>query len=160
MKLPHVDVYREPFIVPLGHLAMQAARAENELIALCARTSNPPISDADAAHALRNWGAPAKAFALSRLDLISDAAQRDRALDAFHRYDALRDARHRAIHDAVEVGIEGDGPLYSVVPLSIQHKRTDRATTVRTLTKITPEAIADLACEYYEVQQDFGSIAT
>src|SRR5438132_135150 len=34
MKLPPVDVFRAPFIEPLGHLVMQAAYAEDALIEL------------------------------------------------------------------------------------------------------------------------------
>lgn len=160
MRIPPVDEYRLPFIVPLGHLAMQAARADNELIALCARTSQPELPTTEVAHNLRNWSSEAKAFTRARIDLIRDQSQRERAIDALQRYESLRKARHRAIHDAVELGIEGDGPLYTVVPIAIQYERQDRVRTAEKFNPVTPEMIADLAYEFYEVQQDLGSIAT
>lgn len=156
LRLPPVDVYRAPFIQPIGHLAMQAALAEDALIGMCAEI---PASFAEeqmnygaAAHELRNWGGPAESFIASRLALLADEL-RAQAEDAVSRYAKLRLQRHRAVHDAVTVGIFGSAEYYYVEPLAVAYIREGKS-TVQSVTKVTPEAIAELACELYEVQQD------
>lgn len=161
MRLPPVDVYRAPFIEPIGHLAMQAAHAEDALITLCAsipsEDSPDQISPGDAAHRLRHWNDEVRVFIEKRLSLIGDPDLRKQAEDAIERYASLRISRHRAIHDAVEVGIYETGEAVVVHPLSVEYRR-EKISTSKRLNPITPEMIADLACQMYDVQQDLKAV--
>lgn len=161
MRFPPVDVYRAPFIEPIGHLAMQSAHAEDALITLCANIpfegSPDQMSEGDAAHRLRHWNEDACAFIRNRLSLICDTDLRKRAEDVVERYASLRMKRHRAIHDAVEVGIHETGDAVVVHALSKEYRR-EKITTSMRLNSITPEMIADLACQIYDVQQDLKAV--
>lgn len=162
MILPPVDQYRAPFVEPIGHLAMQAAYADDNLISLCARIpfdgSEHQLPPQEVAHKLRNWSPEAKEFIRQRLDQIIDQDLRDRAIDAVDRLSALRDKRHRAVHDAIAIGIFGTDGEYEAKPLSVEYRREAGSTSV-VLTQITPERIATLACEMYEVQKDLEFIS-
>jgi len=162
MQLPPVDVYRAPFVEPIGHLAMQAAYADKELFELVSESSQGSedlkVSSDEAAHCLRIWDDKAKAFAAARVDLITDLHQRNAAHEALNRYGRLKEQRHRTIHDSVEVGIFGtDETGYFTKPLHLEHRKVGRRTE-SWLHKITPEQIAALACEVYELQKDLGAI--
>ncbi|MDX1127433.1 hypothetical protein GOL24_24555 [Sinorhizobium medicae] len=161
MRLPPVDVYRAPFIAPIGHLAMQSAHAEDALITLCASIpfegSPDQVSQGDAAHRLRHWNDEARAFIANRVSSIGDPDLRKQAEDAIERYASLRVSRHRAIHDAVEVGIHEAGDAVVVHALSVEYRREKISTSVR-VNSITPEMIADLACEMYDVHQDLKAV--
>jgi hypothetical protein len=162
MELPPTDIFREPFVIPLGHLTMQAAYAEKHLISLCAGAPGEgkpaEMSEEEAAHALRNWDQSGKAFALERANLIAKPHLRDSAIEAIDRYDALRLARHRAIHDAISIGIFEEGEKnYAVRPLAVEYRRTGKATTTH-IREITPEAVADLAMQLNDVQKTFEFI--
>src|SRR5690606_12980713 len=100
------------------------------------------------------WNGEAQAFLANRVALIPDPHWQDRARDAVRRYGELREKRHRAIHDAVSVGIfpSGDG-LYEARPLGVQYRREKTVTTVM-LNHVTPAGIALLAWEFYELQRD------
>lgn len=144
MRLPPVDVYRAPFIEPLGHLVMNAAHAENSLIELCALV-NGDGQDADgrraayevAAAKLRNWGAPAQTFVAETLNRIVDADLRTAAIDALAQLEASREDRHRAVHDAVDVGLyEEDGEKWSVAPLRTRYHKSGE----REITPVTPRS--------------------
>jgi hypothetical protein len=161
LRLPPVDEYRAPFVQPIGHLAMQAAHAEDELVTMCAcipknRAPGQMTRDA-AAHRLRNWP-DAIQFIHERVSLIAEPGVRANAEDAVARYIALRDRRHRAIHDAVSIGIFGKGDDYQVVPLGIEYRRNDRQSTTMLQYRITPELLADLACQMYDVQKDLNAV--
>ncbi|MCJ9752152.1 hypothetical protein MOV61_15645 [Neorhizobium sp. BETTINA12A] len=161
LRLPNVDEFRQPFIEPLGHLAMQAAYADNELIELCSQIpsegSPHQMRLEDVAQKLRNWDKKAEAFVRLRIHMIADAGLRDQALDALTRFETLRTQRHRAIHDAIEVGISGSGDMYDVSALAVEYRRGKQSTTV-SLNAVTPEVIADLACQLYDLQRDINSV--
>lgn len=163
MIFPPVDQYRMPFVEPIGHLTMQAAYAESELITLCATIpydgSPHQMSPSDAARHLRNWNEATRMFVENRLLLVTDKHWQDQARDAFERYCALRVLRHRTVHDAIEVGIfggHGDQPA-TVHALGVQYKY-DKSATAVLLNRVTPEVVAQLACEMFEVQQDLNTI--
>lgn len=151
LRLPPVDKYRLPFIEPLGHLVLNAARADNALINLVAAVSN--TSPSAVAHTLRNWGPETRAWVLQAINRVDDAdddlADQAKALVAtFHE---LRERRHRAVHDAVEVGIFG-GPEggYEVRPLHEGYVRSGKTTAYR-LEPVTPKALAALAYELHDL---------
>lgn len=156
LKLPPVDVYRAPFVEPIGHLAMQAAYAEEQLAALCAaipfKGSNQQMTEEEAAHQLRNWGSRAEAFVTARLNLL-DPETRALVAEPIARYIALRDRRHRVIHDAVTLGLWGEGKETYVQPLGSEFRRDGQQTT-RILNPITPEDVADLACQMHDAYKD------
>jgi hypothetical protein len=162
MKLPPVDKYRSRFIEPIGHLAMQSAHAEDELISLCSRIpfdgSPSQLSREDTAQKLRNWNDSTRQFVDERLSLIPSDQLRDQAYDAVCRYQELRSLRHRAVHDAISLGIfdAGDGSFVAQA-LSVEYRREKQETSVY-LNPITPEEIADLAYRMYEVQKDLNAV--
>ncbi|MBZ9603946.1 hypothetical protein [Phyllobacterium chamaecytisi] len=161
MKFPPVDIYRAPFIGPIGHLAMQSAHAEDELISLCSRIpfdgSPDQLPPGDTAHKLRNWSGSTIQFIEQRLSLIPELHLRNQARDAVSRYVELRNARHRAVHDALALGILQADDGYITQALSVEYRRNKQATSVY-LNVVTPEEIADLACQMYDVQKDLNMI--
>lgn len=162
MKLPPVDVYRQPFVVPMGHLAMQAAYADLELIGLCAiapfEGSDLQMKGTEVAARLRNWGPGTKEFVTERLTLIPDDNLRGQAMDAFGRFQHLRDQRHRIVHDAIEVGIFEEAGSYEVAALHVQYIKSGKGRSERRLVRVSPDAIASLACEYYELHKDLETV--
>ncbi|TKT78411.1 hypothetical protein [Aquamicrobium sp. LC103] len=163
MRLPYVDQYRAPFVEPIGHLAMQAAYADNNLFALIAECSKADLAFTvtidTAAHELRVWNEDAKSFASQRIALIVDPGLRNEALDALSRYGSLKTKRHRAIHDAVDVAIFGNDEVgYAPKPIQIEYRKVSKTTTESWENKITPEMIASLACEMHELQKDIDHI--
>lgn len=162
MKLPPVDQFREPFVVPLGHLTMQAAYADEQLASLCAATCaecNDRLSAEAAAHRLRNWDDAAKQFARDCLRAIKPPEFRDRALAALDDYETLRTLRHRAIHDALSVGLFGDADTgYEARALAVEYRRSGRETKLQ-LRVTTPDDMAHVACRLHEVQKTFEFIA-
>lgn len=166
MRLPPVDVYRAPFVEPIGHVTMQAAYAEEELINLCSVVPHDgsPLQLAVevVAKRLRNFTASAEEFINERLSLIAEDHVKAEALDAVSRFLQLRTGRHRAVHDAVTIGIfEAEGDKYVVQPLGVEYRTAsdDKSKAEQLLYTITPEQVAELACELHEVQKDFSSIA-
>lgn len=163
MIYPPLDMYRIPFAEPIGHLTMQAAYAESQLITLCATVpydgSPLQLSPGDTARQLRNWSDTTRSFVEQRLNLIEDGHWRSLAKQALHRYSALREQRHRAVHDAVEVGIFGghDGQPVTVLPIGVQYKH-DKGSSAVHINAVSPEWIAELACELYDLQQDLSQI--
>lgn len=161
MRLPNVDQFREPFVLPIGHLAMQAAYAEAQLIGLCSTTSLPEAEPIGAVtKKLRNWTESAKRYAVRRALLIRDEGIRHAAIEAIGRYDDLREQRHRAIHDAIDVGLEGEEDSgYAVVPLGVQNAPSTRHEVGGPrLYQLTAEKLAELACELEDVQKTFAMI--
>lgn len=156
MELPQVDEFRKPFVEPLGHLTMQAAYAELRLIELCASPALPEAPTIGVAgHKIRNWGEKARKFVQKRIEHIQDEGIRNSAFDAVGRYDQTRQQRHRAIHDAIDVGIDGnadDG--YAIVLLGTQTIAKSHNQIGGTLYRdISVEPVAALACELEDIQK-------
>lgn len=161
MNLPPVDVYRRPFVEPLGHVVLNSALADNWLLELCAVINGKSLDTArsayeEAAVVLRNWDARARAFVEETLSKIADAEVQRDAKDAVARFDAAREDRHRAVHDAVDVGIfeEGDGG-YRAAALRTRYLKTGH----RELVEIAPEDVATLAYRFYDIAKDLEAIA-
>jgi len=161
MKLPSVDQFREPFVAPIGHLAMQAAYADEQLALLCAAVSEEgedPMSPEAAAHKMRNWDDNSKRFASDLLSGIDQPEIRASALAALQEYGDLRELRHRAIHDSISVGLYGDSETgYEARPLAVEFRR-GRKTTTQHLRETTPDHVAAVACRLEEVQKTFEFI--
>jgi hypothetical protein len=153
MRLPPLDTYRLPLVEPIGHLAMQAAYLDNDLIEFISmllpfgRDTTPD----QVAHEMRNWNA-------TFLDKAIDDAIGNPALavdlHAFvKRVGDLREERHRMIHDAMEVGIDQTpGGGYGGVLLREGYVRKDKKTTHRVLEYVTPEQVAALAYQFYDAR--------
>lgn len=155
LRLPPADVYRAPFVEPIGHLAMQAAQADQAIISLCAAVpfdgSPSQMKPSETEVLLRNWTDKSRAFVTSRLKLISNPELREQASQSIARFERLRNARNRVIHDAVEVGIDFDGTTHS---LAVEFRKGEGVF----LHTVTAEQIAALACEVYELNQDLKFI--
>jgi hypothetical protein len=162
MRLPPVDIYRRPFIEPLGHLVLFAAKADHALIDLVViglplgeDTTQERVSEK-----LRNWGKDAKAFAVQAVSSVDNEAFVQRAKALIESYDKLREKRHRAIHDAVEPGIftddDGSG-LASVAPLRVGYVKANGVTSLR-IDVVTPESVAELAYEFYDLAADLEAL--
>ncbi|WP_157928859.1 hypothetical protein [Pararhizobium haloflavum] len=164
MHLPPVDEYRAPFIEPLGHLAMQAAYADNNLINLCAvipfeGSPNNLAIEVSAAE-LRNWNRESRQFVRDRIALISQPDLRQSANALVDRFSNLRMQRHRAIHDAIDVGLFGNERAgYYAKPLAIEYAQPRKEPPQQRFNAVTPDKIAALACEFYELQKDLDMIA-
>lgn len=162
MKLPPVDTYRAPFIQPFGHMVMQAALADDALVRLCAEIpatfAEEEVDYGASAHELRNWNEKSQAFIQSRIAKIDDLELRAQATEVVERFGSLRNQRHRAVHDAVDVGVYGGNTSYYALPLAVSYLRDGR-TTRQELAEVTPESIADLACQLYELQCDIRLIS-
>jgi hypothetical protein len=155
LKLPPADIYRKPFIEPIGHLAMQAAQAEQAVVELCSSVpfdgSPSQLPPADVEKRLRNWtDKQTRNFVSDRLTLIATDELREQAKVVLDQFERIRSERHRVIHDAVEIGIGLDGSAFA---LAVQYKSEADASGVY-LREVTPEQIAELACEIYELNQD------
>lgn|GEM_PF-2532917 len=160
LKLPPTDIYRSPFVEPIGHLAMQAARADQNVYMLCATVpfdgSPLQMHPGETEKRLRNWtDKRSQAFLRDRLDLISGTATKEQALQAMEAYERLRLARHRVIHDAVEVGIGQDGTAFA---LAVEYRKETPDRSEVYLHHVTPDQIAALACEVYDLNQDLNHI--
>jgi hypothetical protein len=155
LKLPPADIYRAPFVEPIGHLAMQAALADQAVVNLLAAApfSGSPLQAQiiEVDESVRNWDAKAKQYAEKRLSLIGDADLRQQATDIIARYERVKRGRNRIIHDAVEVGIDFDGEAYS---LAVEYRKKSGVWTH----KVTAEQIAAFACWVYEFNQDIRLI--
>ncbi|MCI9864866.1 hypothetical protein RHIZ_02785 [Rhizobium skierniewicense] len=153
--LPPTDVYRQPFIIPIGHLTMQAARADQQLYTLCAATpfdgSPNQIHPSEAEKKARNWTLDTEKFVDERLSLIASDGLRGEAIALIDRFKRLRLARNRVVHDAIEVGIDFNGSAYA---LAVQYAKEQ---TIY-LHTVTADQIAALAYEVYEWNQDCGSV--
>ena len=162
MRLPPVDIYRAPFVLPLGHLTMQAAYADLELIGLCAivpfEGSDLQMQGVEVAARLRNWGPSTVEFVVQRLLMIGDENIRSQAMEAFQRFQFLREQRHRMIHDAIELGLFEEPGGYEVGALQVQYIKAGKGNSVRQLERVSPEAIAALACEFYELHKDLDAV--
>ncbi|MEQ1943901.1 hypothetical protein ABMA32_15920 [Mesorhizobium sp. VNQ89] len=161
MKLPSVDQFREPFVLPIGHLAMQAAYADEQLALLCAAASEEgenPLSPEETAHKMRNWDDNSKRFAFDLVSGIGQPEIRASALVALQEYGDLRELRHRAIHDSISLGLYGDAEAgYEARPLAVEFRR-GRETTTQHLRETTPDHVAAVACRFEEVQKTFEFI--
>lgn len=81
--------------------------------------------------------------------------KREQALQVICRYDKLHQSRNRAIHDALEVGIDGDEQSgYAVVSLGAHNvaDQKDRPGGIHYYPQ-SPERIAELACQLEDVQK-------
>lgn len=156
-KLPPVDVYRAPFVEPIGHLSMQAAQADQAVVALVAAIpfdgSPDQLAPLDVDARLRNWTEQARLFALSRLSLIPDPDLRAQAEEAIKKFEWLRNARNRVIHDAVGIGLDFDGSAHA---LAVEYRKGHGIM----LHKVTADQVAALACDLYELNQDLQFIVS
>jgi hypothetical protein len=134
---------------------MQAAQADQAIISLCAAVpfdgSPSQMKPSETEVLLRNWTDKSRAFVTSRLKLISNPELREQASQSIARFERLRNARNRVIHDAVEVGIDFDGTTHS---LAVEFRKGEGVF----LHTVTAEQIAALACEVYELNQDLKFI--
>ena len=143
---------------------MQAAYADGHLFAMiseCSRLDGTAgMSIDEAAHELRNWDDKAEATVERYIERIANEGLRTDAEDAVARYGKLKQRRNRVIHDALEVGIFGTEQTgYVTKPLSVEYRRDRHAKITKTwLHEVTPEEIAKLACQLFEVQQDLDAI--
>lgn len=153
VRLPPVDSFRLPLIEPLGHLVLHAAWLDNELIEFVAMLLpyGPDTTVEQVAHELRNWNAEFLKRTIDR------AAPNAGLASDFHQFvdrlKALRDRRHRAIHDAMEVGIDtsgSDGRARSIL-LSEGYQRKGKMSE-HALSPVTPEDIGAIASEYYDMR--------
>ncbi|KIQ02954.1 hypothetical protein RU07_10270 [Agrobacterium tumefaciens] len=153
--LPPTDIHREPFVVPIGHLTMQAARADQLLYTLCAATphdgSPNQIHPSEAEEAAKNWNTSTDKFVEKRLSFVACEDLKRDAMKLVDRFKRLRLARNRVIHDAVEVGIDLNGSTHA---LAVQYAKN------RTifLHKVTADQIVALAYEIYEWNQDSSAV--
>lgn len=158
--LPPVDEYRQPFIEPLGHLLLHAAALDNALVELCSMLAEPGTDEPmlpTVAGRLRNWTEDTRLFVEQTFATITDDHWRGEALRMLARFVALREERHRAVHDAVDVGIFGDAvDGYEVRPLRVGFPRVGRDTIFHVV-QVTPESIATLAVAIYELKEDVES---
>lgn len=159
LRLPPVDVYRAPFVEPIGHLAMQASKAEQLVFDLCAAIpfdgSPDQLHPGEAEQKCRNWTAKAEEFVADRLALLSQDTTREAAATAINTFLRIKEFRNRVIHDAVEVGIDFDGKAFA---LAVQYHRDGKNRTEVFLHPVTPEQIADLAYEFYELCKDLEAV--
>lgn len=136
---------------------MQAAQADQAVVALVAAIpfdeSPDQLAPLDVDARLRNLTEAARSLAFSRLSLIVDPDLRAQAEDAIKRFEYLRNARNRVIHDAVGVGLDFDG---SVHPLAVEYRKGQGIM----LHKVTADQVAALACEVYELNQDLQAIVS
>lgn len=155
MRLPSVDVYREPFIAPLGHLVMFSAKADNELVRLVCAARGESVPANQVAHKLRNWGEPAKSYVLAALREVTDPDLRAQAIELVEQFERLRERRHRCVHDAVEVGVFGSEVVgYEVRPLHVGFVRQDRDNTFENIVEVTADEIASLAFAYADLASE------
>lgn len=155
MRLPPVDIYRRPFVVPLGHLTLFSAQVEL-LLADCIafitagsdRNSTVPHFE-NAADRVRNWVPDKALVGLENLTALESHHQIS-FFDCLRRFGELRLKRNRYIHDAVEVGwddVDGSQPLH------VGYEKVAKKTRY-SVRPVTPEAIAELAVEYSELRAD------
>ncbi|UXN70595.1 hypothetical protein N8A98_05215 [Devosia neptuniae] len=140
---------------------MWAANAEDALIELCGAVTNASAQDSltieQVAANLRNWPF-ARGFASELFAGIADPIRRARAIEVLDKYELLRERRHRSIHDAIDVGVfEVVGGGYLVQALQIGFVGT-RQKTRQVLSEITPEVLANLASELYELYKDMDAL--
>jgi hypothetical protein len=159
LRLPPVDIYRAPFVEPIGHLAMQASKAEQLVFDLCAAIpfdgSPDQLHPGTAEQKCRNWTPKAEEFITERLALLSHEETRQAAATAINTFLQIKDFRNRVIHDAVEVGIDFDGKAFA---LAVQYHRDGKNPSEVYLHRVTPEQIAHLACEFYELCKDLETV--
>jgi hypothetical protein len=157
MRVPPLDVFRQPLVEPLGHLVMQAAYLDNALYSFVALLIGPETDSAQVAHELRNWDArfvdDAIAAAISDKELATDLHNYVR------RVGEARDERHRMIHDAMEVGLD-DAPQggFQAIILREGYQRRTKHETVRTLTRVTPDEVAALAYRFYDLRIEVDTL--
>lgn len=159
LRLPPVDVFRAPFVEPIGHLAMQASKAEQLVFDLCAAIpfdgSPDQLHPGAAEQKCRNWTPKAEEFIAERLALVPKGATREAAATAINTFLRIKEFRNRVIHDAVEVGIDFDGKAFA---LAVQYHRDGKNPSEVYLHRVTPEHVADLAYEFYELCKDLEAV--
>lgn len=159
--LPDVDKYRRPFIEPLGYLTLFAAQSENLLIGIIALLdAQPDRLDSDLASELA--AASELVWPWKSADTVNNKIESrvvepvlaSQLTTVVADFSSLRERRHRAIHDAVEVGFSDvDG----AITLSVGYPRTNRQAK-RTIKAVSPEDISKLAREFNELRADLSSL--
>jgi len=156
LRLPPVDDFRRPLMEPLGCLILHAAWFDHALIDFMALLRGPDTSSTEVAHKLRNWDS---SFLTETIDAANVDNQLAVDLHAFiGRVEVLRKRRHRVVHDAIEVGADGnsaDG--YVAMLLREGFERHGKERSAHRLTKVTPEEIAAIACTYYDFQLEIDT---
>jgi hypothetical protein len=105
---------------------------------------------ADASELTRHWRASEVAKILASLRLPDDDHLVQTVDDCLRRYGALREKRHRAIHDALVVGYDYD---QGAVTLAVGYLKAAGKTTYAIGT-ITPEDISAIARDFGELRAD------
>lgn len=141
---------------PLGCLILHAAWFDNALIEFVALLHGPSTTFTEVAHNLRNWNS---SFLTETIDAANVDKQLTIDLHAFiGRVEALRKRRHRVVHDAIEVGADGN-PADGYVAMLLREgfERHGKERSAHRLTKVTPEEIAAIACTYYDFQLEIDT---
>lgn len=158
MRLPPLDVFRQPLVEPLGHLVLQAAFLDNALYAFIAMLLpfGPDTTVEQVAHRLRNWDADFINQAIT--DAIPDATLAADLRDYVVQVGKAREQRHRMVHDAMEVGLDDDpsGGLRAIV-LREGYERLSKHGSVRRLTRLEPDEVAALAYRFYDLREDIDT---
>lgn len=158
LRLPPLDEFRLPLVVPLGHLVLQAAYLENEVYAFIAamRPEGTETSAEQVAHKLRQWDEKYIHAAIGRA--IPDVALGQDLREYMERVKLARDERHRMIHDSMELGLdERSGSLRAIVLREGFVRSSGR--TERRLKQVAPEEIAALAVRFYELRIEIDTFS-
>lgn len=162
LRLPPVDDIRSPFVVPIGHLSMQASRFELSLLHFLAElpADGSPLqtNTKEVATQIRYWDKKAEKYVDDRINLITDPDIRDKAKLAMQTFSRLREDRNRVIHDAIEPIIYENEGGYGLRAAALEHRRENRGSTSFRIRDVTPEEIANLAYEFYDLRQELDGI--
>lgn len=156
LRLPPVDVYRQPLIEPLGYMVLHASWFENRMYSFISllQPFGPDTTLEQVAHKLRSWDRPWLELVVR--DAIIDEQLFEDVVEFLGRVDRVRSDRHRLVHDAMEVGILpigqlGDGGGYRAVLLREEYSRVDKSNSIRQIIPVTPEDVAAVASAFYDL---------
>jgi hypothetical protein len=99
---------------------------------------------------VRHWGARERKKATQMIKDLPETL-RSAVTECLERFGALKERRNRAIHDAVDLGWDGENNR--LLALAIGYPKVAGETAFR-IERVTPDVIADLACEYDELRAD------
>ncbi len=156
LRLPPVDVYRQPLIEPLGYMVLHASWFENRMFSFIGLLLpfGPDTTLEQVAHKLRNWDLPWLEKVVR--GAIVDEQLLEDVVEFLGRVERVRGNRHRLVHDAMEVGILpigqlGDGGGYRAVLLREEYAKVDKSRSIRQMTPVTPEDVAQVAYAFYDL---------
>ncbi len=125
---------------------------DEKLVELVSMLTGAP--ETDVSSKLRNWSDAAREYLASAAEAASDEKHRQEARRIFSTLSELRELRHRAIHDAVVVGIFGDAQQgYTASPLRAGYVKSS-GKTARRLETMSADGVAELAMRYYDLNGD------